>query len=83
LKKFGYWLLADNRLPVVHYDRCGFDNEKTFMKALFPNLHVKDMQWVNKQKTLLVGQTTQLKQQDENLRDTNLTWAVGFFRVCW
>ena len=49
IEKFGYWLLADNRLPVVHYDRCGFDNEKIIRGRLyFQPSFVKDMQWVNK-----------------------------------
>ncbi len=49
IEKFGYWLIADNHLPVLHYDRCGFDNDKIIRGRLyFQPSFVKDMQWVNK-----------------------------------
>ncbi|MEO5909746.1 MAG: hypothetical protein ABIP95_02605 [Pelobium sp.] len=48
-EKFGYWLVADNYLPVLHYNRCGFENDKIIRGRLyFQPSFVKDMQWVNK-----------------------------------
>ena len=35
IEKFGYWLVADNHLPVLHYDRCGFDNDKIIRGRLY------------------------------------------------
>jgi hypothetical protein len=49
IEKFGYWLVEDNDLPVLHYDRCNFDNNKIIRGRLyFQPSFVKDMQWVNK-----------------------------------
>lgn len=49
IEKFGYWLIADNHLPVLHYDRCSFDNGKIIRGRLyFQPSFVKDMQWINK-----------------------------------
>lgn len=49
IEKFGYWLVADNDLPVLHYDRCDFDNNKIIRGRLyFQPSFVKDMQWINK-----------------------------------
>lgn len=47
--KFEYWLVADKHLPVLHYDRCVFANDKIIGGRLyFQPSFVKDMQWVNK-----------------------------------
>lgn len=49
IEKFGYWLVTDNHLPVLHYDRCGFENGKIDRGRLyFQPSFVKDMQWINK-----------------------------------
>ncbi|MGB4771304.1 MAG: hypothetical protein WBP58_07590 [Chitinophagaceae bacterium] len=49
IEKYGYWLVADNDLPVLHYDRCNFDNNKLFRGRLyFQPSFIKDVQWVNK-----------------------------------
>lgn len=49
IEKFGYWLVDDNHLPVLHYDRCRFGNNKiTRGRLYFQPSFVKDMQWLNK-----------------------------------
>jgi hypothetical protein len=49
IEKFGYWLVAENQLPVLHYDRCGFENDKIIRGRLyFQPSFVKAMQRVNK-----------------------------------
>ena len=49
IEKFGYWLIADNQLPVLHYDLCSFEDEKIIRGRLyFQPSFVNDMQWVNK-----------------------------------
>jgi hypothetical protein len=49
IEKFGYWLIADNHLPVLHYDLCRFENEKIMRGRLYFNASfVEDMKWVNK-----------------------------------
>lgn len=49
IEKFGYWLINDNQLPVLHYDRCIFENGKIIRGRLyFQPQYVKEMQWVNK-----------------------------------
>lgn len=49
IEKFGYWLIADNHLPVLHYDLCRFENGKLMRGRLyFQPSFVRDMQWVNK-----------------------------------
>jgi hypothetical protein len=54
IENFGYWLVDDNHLPVLHYDRCRFDNNKIMRGRLYvePSF-VKDMQWVNKSKEFI------------------------------
>ena len=49
IEKFGYWLLDDTPLPVLHYDRCQLEDGKIIRGRLyFQPQYVKDMQWVNK-----------------------------------
>jgi hypothetical protein len=49
IEKFGYWLVADNHLPVLHYDRCSFDNNKIIRGRLyFQPSYVNEIGWVNK-----------------------------------
>lgn len=49
IEKFGYWLVDNNDLPVLHYDRCDFANGKIIRGRLyFQPSFVKDMKWVNK-----------------------------------
>lgn len=49
IEKFGYWLVDDNELPVLHYDRCIFENNKiTSGRLYFQPQFVRDMQWVPK-----------------------------------
>lgn len=49
IEKFGYWLVDDNHLPVLHYDRCNFDGNRIIRGRLyFQPQFVKDMQWINK-----------------------------------
>ena len=49
IEKFGYWLIDDNHLPVLHYDRCNFDSNKIIKGRLyFQPQYVNDVQWANK-----------------------------------
>jgi len=49
IEKFGYWLVSDTNLPVLHYDRCNFENNKIIRGRLyFQPSFVQDNQWVNK-----------------------------------
>ena len=49
IEKFGYWLIDDNYLPVLHYDRCRFDNNKIIRGRLyFQPSFVEEIQWVDK-----------------------------------
>jgi len=49
IEKFGYWLVDDNHLPVLHYDRSIFDGNKILRGRLyFQPQYVKDLQMVDK-----------------------------------
>ncbi|SEW51876.1 hypothetical protein [Chitinophaga arvensicola] len=49
IEKFGYWLLKDNELPVLHFDRCSFDgNELHQGRLYFQPRYAESMQIVNK-----------------------------------
>lgn len=49
IENFSYWFIEDTHLPVLHYDRCDFYNNKIIRGRLyFQPSFVKDMQWVNK-----------------------------------
>jgi hypothetical protein len=49
IEKFGYWLVDDNHLPVLHYDRCHFENNKLIRGRLyFQPSYVNEIGWVNK-----------------------------------
>ncbi|MEI3800517.1 MULTISPECIES: hypothetical protein [unclassified Chitinophaga] len=49
IEKFNYWLLKDNELPVLHFDRCGFDgNELHRGRLYFQPQYAENMQMVNK-----------------------------------
>jgi hypothetical protein len=55
IEKFGYWLVTDSHLPVLHYSRCGFDNGKIIRGRLyFQPAFVNDMQWVNKPEDFVI-----------------------------
>ena len=49
IENFGYYLLKDNELPVLHYDRCAStDNEIHRGRLYFEPKYVRDMQWIEK-----------------------------------
>src|SRR5437870_1183518 len=48
-EKFGYWLLKDNQLPVLHFDRSVFNGDSIKRGRLyFQPQFVNDLGWVNK-----------------------------------
>ena len=49
IEKFGYWLIADNNAPVLHYDRCSFSADTIHRGRLyFEPKFVRNMEWVSK-----------------------------------
>ena len=55
IEKYGYWLIEDNHLPVLHYDRCSFENDKIIRGRLyFQPSFINDMQLVNKSEDFVI-----------------------------
>ena len=49
ISNLNYWLIADNKLPVLHFDRSEFiDNEIHRGRLYFQPQFVDNMQWVKK-----------------------------------
>ena len=49
IEKFNYWLVDDNSLPVLHFDRSVFkDNVINSGRLYFQPQYVENMQWVKK-----------------------------------
>ncbi|TKK64045.1 hypothetical protein FC093_23395 [Ilyomonas limi] len=54
ISKFNYWLVADNKLPVLHFDRSIFKDNKIHSGRLYFQPQFADnMQWIKKSDTFI------------------------------
>ncbi len=69
IEKYGYWLVADRHLPVLHYDRCSFENNKIIRGRLyFQPQYISDMKSFNKPEDFVKWADDVIKTVKRNLK---------------
>ncbi len=79
IEKFGYWLVDDRTLPIIHFDRCITKHDRIVRGRIYfqPDfVDLKEMNMVKSQKILLDGLTILSKPRDANSRNISTIWEL-------
>ncbi len=81
VESLGYWLIQDNELPVLHFDRCIYNPNEIYRGRLyFQPQYIKGMQWVEKSPDFLKWADNIIKKARRKLKRHTIVASGGTYQ---